>query len=132
MPTPLPTLPAVYYGQVWGTYQGRRPGVVVPLKAKTSSPPAAGDLVRGQGVGGPPARLVVLGVGWRCPATPGGPHADPAPHPPRRVLRPGMGHLPGTPDRRRRHAESEHVVRDRRWGPSEVPGGGAGPHGRLE
>jgi len=48
MPTPLPTLPAVYYGQVWGTYQGRRTGVVVTLKANTSSATAAGDLVRCQ------------------------------------------------------------------------------------
>lgn len=46
MPTPLPHLPAVYYGQVWGTYNGRRTGVVVTLKATVSATTAAADLTR--------------------------------------------------------------------------------------
>jgi hypothetical protein len=46
MPTPLPTLPRVYYGQVWGTYLGRRTGVVVAFKAADSATTAAFDLER--------------------------------------------------------------------------------------
>lgn len=44
----LPTLPNVFYSQVWGTYLGRRTGVVCTFRATTSSGGAPADLVRAQ------------------------------------------------------------------------------------
>jgi hypothetical protein len=48
MPTPLPTLAAVYYGYVWMTYLGRKSGSVFTFKAQTAPIDAANDALFAQ------------------------------------------------------------------------------------
>jgi hypothetical protein len=50
MPTPLPTLPAVYYGYLWMTYQGNRCGSVFTWLCDAAPVNAADDLQNAQWV----------------------------------------------------------------------------------
>lgn len=48
MPTPLPTLPAVYYGYIWGKYGTLTIGNIAAFKATVSAATALADYARAQ------------------------------------------------------------------------------------